>query len=246
MKLNLSNPSLGLQSVIMLTAIGLMSGCTTEGAINSDVMTQPITLSPKSIHTTQIHAATPDKISIQPTISATSPKKESTPMTTMVIENTELMAKGIKNKTVLKSTSQPQVTTLAKTDQLMLDKIIRPQKRVFHYATGQKSLSNEDIQILKQHAKYLLQNPTLSLNINGYTDARGSEKANLNLSKKRAEEVMHQLETMGINPSRIHILAWGESHPVKSIHNYAENRRIELEYRIQKIAANDTSSPHIH
>jgi len=47
------------------------------------------------------------------------------------------------------------------------------------------------------------------------------------------------LVKFGVSRNRLHIFAWGESKPVRNIKNYAENRRIELEYTIQQHAANE-------
>ncbi len=259
-----------LHSVIMTASIGAFAGCasTTTTPLYSDSAPTDKTIQHEAPTTT---ALTPsdkivDKVTHNITASLIAPapqsnsspllvqtkeqnNKETTAVTTMVLENTnlttntELLAKGINTQAIEKKEA---TLPLVNTDQLMLDKLIRPKKRVFHFSSNQQSLRHEDIKILKQHARYLLQNPTLSMNINGHTDARGNDSYNLKLSEKRAEEVAQQLEKMGVNKSRLHILAWGESYPVTSVKHYAENRRIELEYSIKNYAANDSATSDIH
>jgi len=58
-------------------------------------------------------------------------------------------------------------------------------------------------------------NPELNLTISGHSDKRGSRRANYALSLKRAENAEAFILSMGIDKSRIKIVNYGDSRPVK-------------------------------
>jgi outer membrane protein OmpA-like peptidoglycan-associated protein len=67
--------------------------------------------------------------------------------------------------------------------------------------------------------------------VEGHTDARGSEQANLRLSRARAGAVRSLLVSRGVAPSRIRIVGRGESVPIadnESPEGRAANRRVEI------------------
>ena len=68
--------------------------------------------------------------------------------------------------------------------------------------------------------------------IEGHTDATGSDAYNLKLGEERAEAVRNYLRDQhGIALSRIEVMSYGESRPVvdnKTRDNRAQNRRVVL------------------
>ena len=67
--------------------------------------------------------------------------------------------------------------------------------------------------------------------LEGHTDRAGSEKYNLTLSKKRAQQVKDILIKRGINPQIIKLKAYGENMPsIRTKDNVKEekNRRVEI------------------
>ncbi len=94
-------------------------------------------------------------------------------------------------------------------------------------ATLQQSSSRQ----LQEVLTLLLENPELSLEIQGHTDSDGSAPYNLQLSQRRAESVLSYLVLFGIDPSRLQSKGYGESMPVApndTDENKAKNRRVEL------------------
>lgn len=94
-------------------------------------------------------------------------------------------------------------------------------------ATLQQS-SNKQLQ---EVLTLLLENPELSLEIQGHTDSDGNEIYNLELSQRRSESVLNYLALFGIDPSRLEARGYGESMPVApndTDENKAKNRRVEL------------------
>ncbi|MFT3843498.1 MAG: OmpA family protein [Lacibacter sp.] len=85
---------------------------------------------------------------------------------------------------------------------------------------------------LKDIAQVLKDNPAVRIKITGHTDADGEDGSNLDLSKKRAVAVKHELvNTFGIDASRIETDGKGEAQPVApndSPSNKALNRRVEF------------------
>jgi OmpA-OmpF porin, OOP family len=73
--------------------------------------------------------------------------------------------------------------------------------------------------------------PQRSIRIEGYTDSRGTESYNLDLSQRRADAVRDFLIDNGISPRRITARGYGEAVPVASnttIAGRQENRRVEV------------------
>ena len=150
-------------------------------------------------------------------------------MTVLVIENPELLSKlGHANITQV---SAPQSEQSA-------DSLRRPGKRVFHFGFNQSSLTEEDIDLIEQHADYLKANPELKVTIHGHTDAQGNANYNLKLSQQRATMMVNALIKQGIAKDRIKTIGWGGGYPLVSTLNFAENRRIEIEYSSVHYAAN--------
>ena len=146
----------------------------------------------------------------------------SSPMTVLVIENPELLAK----------LATPPLTVN------LTDSMLRPGKRVFHFGFNQTFLSEEDIELIEEHADYLKANPELKVTIHGHTDTQGNPNYNLKLSEKRAFMLVNQLKKFGINKNRIKTIGWGGNYPLVNSLNFSENRRIEIEYSETNYAAN--------
>lgn len=65
-----------------------------------------------------------------------------------------------------------------------------------------------------------------AIQVEGHTDAIGTEAYNQQLSEQRAETVKNVLIQRGIDPKRIRSVGFGESQPISS--NNAMNRRVTL------------------
>jgi outer membrane protein OmpA-like peptidoglycan-associated protein len=79
--------------------------------------------------------------------------------------------------------------------------------------------------------KFMRENPKIKIEISGHTDDIGSDAANLDLSKKRAQSVVDYLTKAGIETSRLLSKGYGETQPLTpntSDENRAMNRRIEF------------------
>ncbi len=78
---------------------------------------------------------------------------------------------------------------------------------------------------------FLQRNPSIKVEISGHTDNVGNTKYNMDLSQRRAAEVLNYLKTNGIDTKRISSKGYGETQPLKpndTEENKAINRRIEF------------------
>jgi outer membrane protein OmpA-like peptidoglycan-associated protein len=128
-------------------------------------------------------------------------------------------------------------TTVAETNTLQVNlqvpepaKVDKPQTNIFHFAFNKYDVDEQDYVLLKEHAEYLLENSNVVVNVNGYSDNRGSAKNNFEVSKKRAQQIANILTTYGVPESQIKVNGYGESFPLHDEKNWEENRRVELEY----------------
>lgn len=103
-----------------------------------------------------------------------------------------------------------------------------------NFKRGNADIAVEAEIILDDVAQWLRDNPTISVEIRGHTDAEGSEEANMTLSQQRAEAVKEYLILQGIGPDRLTTKGFGESWPVEvndTEKGRARNRRIEFYVR---------------
>ncbi|MDH5326848.1 MAG: OmpA family protein [Gammaproteobacteria bacterium] len=105
-----------------------------------------------------------------------------------------------------------------------------PEKSRFHFDANQTEISADDLEILQQHATYLMNNPGLHLVLEAHSDAQGSAAYNYKLSEKRAEKVVNILLQYGVSSDLITVNNYGESFPLHEENNWKENRRVEFKY----------------
>ena len=107
------------------------------------------------------------------------------------------------------------------------------QFKPIYFETDQYALDTAYYDDLKAIARILKSHSDLRLKIEGHTDGDGSESYNLTLSKRRAEEIIAYLVSIGITPDRMIQAYDGEKKPIDS--NLTEegkqrNRRVELSF----------------
>ena len=85
--------------------------------------------------------------------------------------------------------------------------------------------------ILDEQAEILDKEPTIKVEIAGYSDNIGPEAYNQGLSERRAKAVEEYLISKGISPDRLKAVGHGESRPIgtnDTREGRATNRRVEL------------------
>jgi peptidoglycan-associated lipoprotein len=85
--------------------------------------------------------------------------------------------------------------------------------------------------VLDKKIKILNANPSVTVQIEGHTDERGSSEYNMALGQRRAASVKRYLTQHGIADSRIMIISYGEEKPAAAGHDetsWSQNRRAEF------------------
>jgi OOP family OmpA-OmpF porin len=106
-----------------------------------------------------------------------------------------------------------------------------PIKLVINFKTGSAKLAAGNEGEVTKTAALLKDNPSVKVEIAGYTDSRGSVKKNTRLSQARADAVMAALVAAGVPAGQITTKGYGPENPVasnKTAAGRAQNRRIEL------------------
>ena len=116
----------------------------------------------------------------------------------------------------------------------MLNKILTDGKFITHaiiFDVNKSVIKPESMGFLNSLARFLKENSSIKLEIDGHTDSDGDDASNQKLSEARAESVRQQLVLMGIDASRLTTRGFGESKPIgdnTSPEGKANNRRVEF------------------
>jgi OmpA-OmpF porin, OOP family len=101
-----------------------------------------------------------------------------------------------------------------------------------YFDTDKDSMRPDSQPTLQEIAKLLAANPSLKVSVVGHTDNQGKADYNLDLSRRRAAAVVHELTSKyGIAPDRLSSFGCGFYAPVASNDTddgKAKNRRVEL------------------
>jgi outer membrane protein OmpA-like peptidoglycan-associated protein len=100
-----------------------------------------------------------------------------------------------------------------------------------NFDNNSSMIKSEEKAILAQVAGALVANPSVKVEVQGYTDNVGGERGNKALSEKRANAVVKFLTAKGVDASRLTAVGLGSSKPAtdnKSADGRALNRRVEF------------------
>jgi len=115
----------------------------------------------------------------------------------------------------------------------VIEKINFAAKNVF-FATGSFKLLPKSFKSLDEVVRLMKADESLMIDIDGHTDAQGSDESNQVLSDNRAGAVKNYLTEKGIDASRLKSSGFGETKPVadnKTAAGRAKNRRTEMTVR---------------
>jgi outer membrane protein OmpA-like peptidoglycan-associated protein len=99
------------------------------------------------------------------------------------------------------------------------------------FDTGQSQLKAGATRPIEQIASFLQENPERSVQVEGFTDAQGSNEYNQQLSQRRADAVAQAIIQRGIDAQRVRALGYGEEFPKASNDSAGSrqlNRRVEI------------------
>ncbi len=99
------------------------------------------------------------------------------------------------------------------------------------YDYNSDALKEKSKFILREFARYLKNNESITISIQGHTDSDGDDAKNLDLSDRRAKGVKAYLISLGIDASRLEAKGMGETQPKvanDTAENKAKNRRTDF------------------
>ena len=106
-------------------------------------------------------------------------------------------------------------------------------KRSIYYALDQFDIRDEYRSLIEAHARYLRENPSARMLIQGNTDERGSREYNVGLGQRRSDGVKKMLVLLGARDSQIESVSLGEEKPQDEGHSedaWSKNRRSDILY----------------
>ena len=106
-------------------------------------------------------------------------------------------------------------------------------KRIVYFDFDSSEIKGEGTDIVGAHAKYLANNPTARVRLEGHTDDRGSREYNIGLGERRAQSVRRALLLQGASEAQLSTVSYGAERPAVAGHDeaaWAKNRRVEIVY----------------
>ena len=106
-------------------------------------------------------------------------------------------------------------------------------KRVILFAYDQATVESQYRRLIAIHARYLSQNPSARIVLEGHADERGTPEYNLALGERRGKSVANLLRAQGASAGQISVVSFGEEKPVALCNNdscWSQNRRVKIVY----------------
>ncbi len=130
------------------------------------------------------------------------------------------------------TTTAPAAAPQAKVDPLNDPKSILAGRSVY-YPFDVAAVQDADKPLVQAHAKYLGDNASRKVRLEGNCDERGSNEYNLGLGQRRADGVQKMLELGGAKAAQLNSVSYGEEKPRAAGHeeaSWSQNRRTDLNY----------------
>jgi peptidoglycan-associated lipoprotein len=106
-------------------------------------------------------------------------------------------------------------------------------KRSVYFDFDSYVVRDEFKPLVEAHARYLQQNRSARMTIQGNTDERGSREYNIALGQRRSEAVKRMMLLLGATEPQIETVSFGKEKPRNNGHDesaWAENRRDDVLY----------------
>ncbi|MDD3740331.1 MAG: OmpA family protein [Bacteroidales bacterium] len=103
--------------------------------------------------------------------------------------------------------------------------------RDIYYATASYEIDKKSLAVLDGFIEFLIENPSIQIEIRGHTDNTGSQQINMTLSTNRAKAVYDYLIQKGVSKTRLRYQGFGPNKPIASNDTEAgrsKNRRTEF------------------
>ena len=106
-------------------------------------------------------------------------------------------------------------------------------RRTVYFDFDRFEVRDEYRPLVEAHAKFLRENPTAKMLIQGNADERGSREYNVGLGQRRSDSVKKMLTLLGAREDQIESVSLGEEKPACVEHSedcWAKNRRGDMLY----------------
>lgn len=97
-----------------------------------------------------------------------------------------------------------------------------------YFDLDQSAPRSIDKSIIESNVNWLIAHPKENVRLEGHGDSRGTNEYNLILGEKRANSVKNYMVTLGVEPSRLTVISYGEERAFCTREDdtcYQENRR---------------------
>jgi len=111
-----------------------------------------------------------------------------------------------------------------------------PKERVIFFDFNKSEIRPVYLDIITQHGRYLAQNPSGRVRLEGHTDERGTREYNIALGESRAKSIARMLQLQGVSSAQMRSVSYGEELPVDEGHNepaWSKNRRVNIIYEVE-------------
>jgi peptidoglycan-associated lipoprotein len=109
------------------------------------------------------------------------------------------------------------------------------EERIY-FAYDSTAIDEPSRAIVEAHSIYIMDNPDVTVNLEGHCDERGTREYNLALGERRAQSVQKFMIAFGVPAERIKVASFGEEKPADAGHDesaWRKNRRAELVYKLK-------------
>ncbi|MFH1134534.1 MAG: OmpA family protein [Pseudomonadota bacterium] len=100
-----------------------------------------------------------------------------------------------------------------------------------HFDFDRYDIRQDAEMVLRAKADFLAANSTVVTEIQGHCDERGTEAYNMALGDRRANSAKNFMESLGISPTRLSTVSYGEEMPLDAGHSedaWSKNRRAQF------------------
>lgn len=106
-------------------------------------------------------------------------------------------------------------------------------QRIIYFEFDRSDIPQKYLDLLSQHAEYLVANPDMKIRLEGHADERGTREYNIGLGDRRAQSVRRILVFQGVDSDQVSTVSYGEERPAVNASTedaYQKNRRVEIVY----------------
>jgi peptidoglycan-associated lipoprotein len=106
-------------------------------------------------------------------------------------------------------------------------------QRIIYFDYDSAEVRADYRDVVSAHARFLSNNPTSAMTLEGHADERGSREYNLALAEQRANTIRRQMVLLGASAEQLRSVSYGEERPIAEGHDeqsYSQNRRVEIIY----------------